>query len=80
VLKDDIFSLAGPPGGRARGGRRTPAGARALGLLFDREPGIGQPGSDLLQARIVMMAAVGPVPDDLAVHHRKPDLRGFAPL
>jgi hypothetical protein len=35
----------------------------ALGDLLD---------SDLLHARVVMVAAVGLVPDDLAVHHRKP--------
>jgi hypothetical protein len=43
----------------------------SLGLLLDREPGV-EPGSDLLHARVVMVVAVGLVPDDLAVHHRKP--------
>src|SRR4029450_2776904 len=43
----------------------------SLGLLLDGEPGVGEPCSDLLDARVVMVVAVGLVPDDLAVHHRK---------
>jgi hypothetical protein len=37
-----------------------------LGRLHDREPGIGKPGSDQPHARVMIVVAVGPVPDDLA--------------
>ena len=48
----------------------------SLGLLLDGEPGIGEPCSDLRHAWVVMVVAVGLVPDDLAVHHRKTSLAG----
>jgi hypothetical protein len=43
----------------------------ALGLFLNVEPGTGEPGADLPHARVVMVVAVGPIPDDLTVHHWK---------
>jgi hypothetical protein len=50
---------------------RTPAGrsgsAVRRGLFLDGEPGIGKPGPYLPNAGVVVVVAVGLVPDDLAV-------------
>src|SRR4029453_10774235 len=43
----------------------------ALCLLFNGEAGPAEPRPDLPHARVVVVVAVGLLPDDLAVHHRQ---------